>query len=153
MKDSSIPIQNTDGTTAVPAASAAATRRDPSTTRVSRPRDTAVRDEGVTDSQYFVQPGTDMGRKTQCTPNPTRHPVNRTPSPDDEFETDEALDRAFRRRRQQRLGNRSEPGDAASGTARISARLAEARLDALTTPRQPLRAPEVIDLRRSPFDN
>jgi len=69
--------------------------------------------------------------------------VNNTPSSDDSVESDQKLDLAFRQRRIQQLADRTEPGDPASGTAGISARLAQARADELSRPRV---AREIIDL-------
>lgn len=60
--------------------------------------------------------------------------------PDD---SDAVLDHAFRRRRMQRLAERTDPSDPASGTARVSARLARARAEALSRPRT---TEEIIDL-------
>lgn len=72
-----------------------------------------------------------------------KHP----PSASDPAEPDQRLDAAFRRRREQ-FGTRDQPADSASGTARIAARLAEARIAALRSP--PSRIDpgpdEVIDL-------
>lgn len=68
--------------------------------------------------------------------------MNSSNSQDERSDADITLDLAFRRRRQQ-FADRIEPTDPASGTARISARLAQARANALTTPRPP---DETIDL-------
>jgi hypothetical protein len=81
-----------------------------------------------------------MGRKTHITPTREVTPMHDTPQSDD---SDPALDHAFRRRRMQRLAQRTDPADPASGTARVSARLARARAEALTPPRV---AEEIIDL-------
>ena len=77
-----------------------------------------------------------MGRKTQSTPSLREDPIVNSSNPS--FDPDDAdfiLDEAFRRRRRQQLAERSEPTDPASGTSRVSARLATARADALARPR------------------
>jgi hypothetical protein len=73
--------------------------------------------------------------------------VKHPPSASDPVEPDLRLDAAFRRRREQ-FGTRAQPADAASGTARIAARLAEARVAARRTPpsRTGAGPDEVIDL-------
>lgn len=69
--------------------------------------------------------------------------MNSSSTPSDPSDADIVLDMAFRQRRQQRLAGRTEPTDPASGTSRVSARLAKARAEALARPRRP---EEVIDL-------
>ncbi|MEQ8842374.1 MAG: hypothetical protein RIB98_15420 [Acidimicrobiales bacterium] len=73
--------------------------------------------------------------------------MNESTPPIHSYESDAVLDAAFRQRRVQRLAARLEPSDPASGTARVSARLAQARAASLAAPRLSLSDDrEIIDL-------